>query len=149
MFWQLTLILLSNLITGQEDTDNYLPDDGLFEDDQVDQWEAVPLQPPSPTEEDLMRDSDDLYSMFQSKAKNELEREERLILEGIIKRKQDSIVEEVEAELTEEDQFEQSKQSQRRKAEDTGPEYPTIFNTDDFDDEYDDVPADSPFAPPI
>jgi hypothetical protein len=140
-------MILLKLLDAQEDPDNYLVDDGLFEDDQVDQWEAVPLQPPPPTEEDLMRDSDELYSMFQSKAKNDLEREERLILQGIIKRKQDHSLEEVEAELNDEDHYEQFRDTAKKIQ--LGPEFPTIFNTDDFDDDYDDVPADAPFAPPI
>lgn len=147
MFWLFTFMILLKLLDAQEDPDNYLVDDGLFEDDQVDQWEAVPLQPPPPTEEDLMRDSDELYSMFQSKAKNDLEREERLILQGIIKRKQDHSLEEAEAELNEEDHYEQFRDTAKKIQ--FGPEVPTIFNTDDFDDDYDDVPADAPFAPPI
>lgn len=150
------LVLSSITLFAQEEGE--INDDlgDLFEEDKVDQWEAVPLPPP-PSEADLMKDSDELYSMHQSDAKNALDSEERLILQAIIKKPilddEERELEGIEAFLNEEEAFEEpaAQKTEAKGVNTVGYEaiLPVIFNTDDFDDEFDDVPGDSPFAPPL
>ena len=129
--------------SGLEETDD-LTDILGSRDDQVDRWEAIPLPPPS--EADLIRDSDDLYSMNLSEVKRMLEQEENMIRAagGFISDEQ-AEVEAVQAEL-------EAIEDRSGREREQGGEYesvPFIFNTDDFDDEFDDVPGDAPLAPPL
>lgn len=144
---KLVLLLTAALIlfAHEEVEEDNFEDDFDLPDDQVDQWEAVPLPPPS--EADLIRDSDDLYSMHQSDVKRMMEKEEQYVQSlargGHHPEKEDELeLEDLEAELIEQDAVQQKPRTATEK-----PDLPTIFNTDDFDDEYDDVPGDSPVAP--
>lgn len=128
--------------SGLEETDD-LTDILGSRDDQVDRWEAIPLPPPS--EADLIRDSDELYSMNLSEVKRILEQEESMIrAAGGFNTDEQTEVEAVQAEL--------EAIEDRSGREGNGGEYenmPFIFNTDDFDDDFDDVPGDAPLAPPL
>lgn len=121
-----------------------------FAEDNVDQWEAVPLPPP--TEAELMRDSDELYHMHQSEVKRMLEQEEKFVQAlGRAPRRlggEDAELEEYEAELLTMETAGQLKQAPLGGSPGET-DWPTIFNTDDFDDDYDDVRGDAPQAPPI
>lgn len=139
------------VLRAQEDNVNEeVEDDGLdVGDDQVDQWEAVPLPPPS--EADLIRDSDELYQMHNSDVKRMIEKEEQylqsLVRTGKWVDKQDEAeFEEMEAELMEVE-TKQGGGGGGQEATRTESNFPIIFNTDDFDDEHEDVPGDSPVAP--
>lgn len=99
----------------------------------VDRWEAVPLPPPS--EADLIRDSDELYQMNMSEVRRMMEQEAELA-----DAEDQAVVEAAQAEL---EAIEGAHGSQGV------PEMPFIFNTDDFDDDYDDVAGDAPLAPPL
>lgn len=141
------LVVSLAMVFAQEEVEDEVFDaDFDLPDDQVDQWEAVPLPPP--TEADLIRDSDDLYSMHQSDVKRMMEKEEQYVQSlaraGHHQDKEEEMeLEDLEAELIEQDGG-QGKQSGTATEQ---VELPTIFNTDDFDDEYDDVPGESPIAP--
>jgi hypothetical protein len=139
-------ILLLRLIAQEAEDDQLLDTDIDFPDDQVDQWEAVPLPPPS--ESDLIRDSDELYSMHQSDVKRMMEKEEQYVQSLARGGHHPDIEDEHELEDLEAELMEQDAQAQIKPSTPTEqPELPTIFNTDDFDDEYDDVPGDAPVAP--
>lgn len=139
-------ILLLRLTAQDLEEDQLLDADFDLPDDQVDQWEAVPLTPPS--ESDLIRDSDELYSMHQSDVKRMMEKEEQYVLSLARGGHHTDMEDEQELEDLEAELMEQDAQAQIKPSTPTEqPELPTIFNTDDFDDDYDDVPGESPVAP--
>jgi len=119
-------------------------DIALAGDDQIDTWEAIPLPPPS--EADLIKDSDDLDHMHLSDAKRMVEKEELYFLSlgrAHTAKDEEAELEDLEAELLHQDRpGAQATFTEERQ-------FPLIFNTDDFDDEWDDVPGDSPVAPPL
>ncbi len=144
MFISKVFLLSSAFLPGilSSNLDDDLNED-LFDiaDDQVDRWEAIPLTPPS--EADLIRDSDELDSMNQSEAKKMLEQEEKF-LQSYGRRNKDEVeLEDLEAELIDQETPGSTIKTNLQT------DLPIIFNTDDFDEEFDDVPGDAPLAPPI
>lgn len=139
-------LFLLNILFAEEEDDliEDLADLADVADDNVDQWEAVPLPPP-PSEADLIRDSDELYSMHQSEVKKMIEQEDRYFRGSLgLDREEAAEIEAAEAEL----KIFEGQQTEIKPTEEREPELPFVFNTDDFDDDYDDVPGDSPLAPP-
>ena len=138
LYWLLPQVILG---LDELDVDEDLDDTfALLADDQIDAWEAIPLPPP--TEAELIRDSDDLDQLHLSDARRMLDKEEQYVMSlGRAHNDRDE-----EAELEDLEQMLLVDQEGTREVE-REPELPLIFNTDDFDDECDDVPGDSPIAP--
>lgn len=141
----LLTVFLFVLALAQDEIDDDLDDTfALLADDQIDAWEAVPLTPP--TEADLIKDSDDLDQLHLSDAKRMLEKEEQYLLSlgrAHNDKEEEAELEDLEQLLLDQDQLGKSTVTKEQRE----PELPLIFNTDDFDDEWDDVPGDSPVAP--
>jgi hypothetical protein len=147
MKWSLLLLLaiigLAPTFSSADDDEGVPPDpdndlDPLPADDQVDQWESVPLPPPS--EADLIRDSEAILIDHQSEVRQEIEEE---LVEAYKQLDQKG------GKMVERKEIDKELMMQESIIAAGGIELPEIFNTDDFDDDYDDVDGDTPLAPPV
>ena len=144
-FWWLCLLSAHlGLVTAEDEEGLPLPDDDNLPDDQVDQWDTLPL----PINPDLEADSDQLFKAELSEIRQESEAEIQAYnqLHAESPGNQASLVEEGGDDFRF-DWFKEVVSSGNKGL--MGDNELIIFNTDDFDSETDDVDGDSPFAPPI
>lgn len=115
--------------------------DPLPGEDQVDQWESIPLMPPS--NDELMRDSEAILRAHLSEARQEIEEELQAAFNQMSLSTADNGKvegwEKLEKMAIDADIDNQSKSESTKMT--------IIFNTSDFDEDFDDVDGDSPMVP--